>query len=92
MGKISRKPDLEAFAEQCVASGRFSDVQEVMDTALALLRERERQREAFIATLDAARDEAERDGHVSLEDALAAIDADEAADARADEAAPRAAR
>jgi antitoxin ParD1/3/4 len=89
MGKVSRKPELEAFAEQCVASGRFSDVEEVMDAALTLLREREKQRAAFIATLDAAREEAERDGYIELEDVMAAIDADEAEDARADEAARR---
>ncbi len=89
MGKVSRKPELEAFAEQCVASGRFSDVEEVMDAALSLLREREKQRTAFIATLDAARDEAERDGFIELENVMAAIEADEAEDLRADEAARR---
>jgi antitoxin ParD1/3/4 len=91
MGKLSQKPELEAFAEQCVASGRFGDLHEVMDAALALLREQERQRAAFVATLDAAREEAGRDGVIALDDVIAAIAADEAADSRAEEAARRAA-
>lgn len=89
MGKVSRRPDLEVFAEQCVASGRYGDLESVVDAGLALLREREKQRNAFIATLDAAREEAERDGYIELGDVMAAIDADEAEDARADEAARR---
>ena len=43
----------------------------------------------YVATLDAAREEAERDGYIELDDVMAAIDADEAEDARADEAARR---
>lgn len=89
MGKVSRKPDLEAFAEQCVASGRFSDVEEVMDTALALLREREKQRADLVASLDAAESEAERMGWLDLDDVMAAIAADEAEDRRAEDAARR---
>ena len=30
MGKASRKPELEAFAEQCVASGRFGPPDRVL--------------------------------------------------------------
>jgi len=51
--------------------------------------EREKQRAAFIAPLDAAWEGAERDGYIELEDVMAAIDADEGEDARADEAARR---
>jgi antitoxin ParD1/3/4 len=91
MGKVSRKPELEAFAEQCVASGRFSDVEEVMDAALTLLREREKQRAEFIASLDAAESEAEEKGWLEMDDVMAAIDADEAAERAVEEAGRRAA-
>jgi len=91
MGKVSRKPELEAFAEQCVASGRFSDVEEVMDAALTLLREREKQRAEYIASLDAAESEAEEKGWLEMDDVMAAIDADEAAERAVEEAGRRAA-
>lgn len=91
MGKVSRKPELEAFAAQCVASGRFSDVEEVMDAALVLLREREKQRAEFVASLDAAEQEADEKGWLEIEDVMAAIDADEAAERAVEEAGRRAA-
>jgi len=75
MGKVSRKPELEAFAEQCVASGRFSDVEEVMDAALALLREREKQRAEFVASLDAAERESDETGWFEVEQVAGEMDA-----------------
>lgn len=75
MGKVSRRPDLEAFAEQCVASGRYGDLESVVDAGLALLREREKQRAAFLRSLDKARQEAEEDGYVELDQVAAEMDA-----------------
>lgn len=75
MGKVSRRPDLEAFAEQCVASGRYGDLESVVDAGLALLREREKQRAAFLRSLDEARQEAEEDGYVEMDQVAAEMDA-----------------
>jgi antitoxin ParD1/3/4 len=89
MGKVSRRPDLEAFAEQCVASGRYGDLESVVDAGLALLREREKQRAAFVASLEAAEREADEKGWLEIEEVIAALDADEAAERAQEETARR---
>lgn len=61
MGKVSRWSDLEAFAEPCVAFGSQGDLEPVGDVRLGLLGEREKQRAAFLRSLDEARQEIEGD-------------------------------
>lgn len=60
-------PELERFAQQCVQSGRYNNVSEVVRSALRLLLEQEEQRRAFVASLEAATDESRRDGFVTAE-------------------------
>jgi antitoxin ParD1/3/4 len=60
-------PDLERFAQGCVATGRFNNVSEVVRSALRLLQEQEERRAAFTASLEAAVAEGEREGFVSLD-------------------------
>ena len=55
-------PELERFARQCVAEGRYNNVSEVVRSALRLLQDLEQQRRQFTAMLDAAMEEADRDG------------------------------
>ncbi len=81
----------EDIAQAAMASGRYSSPDQVIDAALTLLREQEQQRVAFVATLDAAREEAERDGYLELEEVIAALDADEVGEQRIEEAARRSA-
>jgi antitoxin ParD1/3/4 len=72
-------PELERFAQGCVASGRFNNVSEVVRSGLRLLQESEERRAAFIASLDAAVEEGRREGFSSMEevegDVRAAIEA-----------------
>ncbi|HYG87400.1 MAG TPA: type II toxin-antitoxin system ParD family antitoxin [Azospirillum sp.] len=63
-------PDLERFARQCVESGRYNNVSEVVRSGLRMLQDAETHRERFIAMLDEAEAEGERDGFVEI-DALA---------------------
>ena len=67
-------PELERFAKECVAEGRYNNVSEVVRDALRRLQEAEDRRRAFQRSLDEAIAEAEREGYVELEDVLADID------------------
>jgi antitoxin ParD1/3/4 len=68
-------PELERFAREVVAEGRYNNVSEVVRQGLRMLQEAEERRRAFTKTLDDAVAESERDGWVSVEDALAEMDA-----------------
>jgi antitoxin ParD1/3/4 len=70
-------PELERYAQSCVASGGFNNASEVVRSGLRLLQDAEERKAAFVASLDAAVAEGRRDGFVSIEqveaDAQAAI-------------------
>jgi len=72
-------PELEHFAQSCVASGRFNNVSEVVRSGLRLLQDAEARQAAFVASLEAAVAEGEREGFLTTEDVetkvRAAIDA-----------------
>lgn len=72
-------PELERFARECVAEGRYNNVSEVVRSALRLLQDWEQQREHFTASLREAEEEADREGWLTLEEvrtqAQAIIDA-----------------
>lgn len=67
-------PELERFARKCVKGGRYNNVSEVVRSALRLLQEAEERRQQFQAMLQAAEREADREGTVTLESALAEAD------------------
>jgi antitoxin ParD1/3/4 len=60
-------PELEQFAQDCVASGRFNNVSEVVRSGLRLLQEAAERRVAFVASLEAAVAEGERDGFLGAD-------------------------
>lgn len=67
-------PELERFAKSCVTSGRYNSVSEVVRSALRLLQEAEERRARFARMLDEVREEAEREGHHSVDEVLAEVD------------------
>ncbi|WP_428541247.1 type II toxin-antitoxin system ParD family antitoxin [Rhodopila sp.] len=67
-------PELERFAHECVEGGRYNNVSEVVRASLRLLQDAEDRRRAVAQMLDQAMQEADRDGDVSLETALANMD------------------
>jgi len=71
---VSLPPALEKFARECVADGRYSNVSEVVRSALRLLQEYEEQRRQFAASIEEAQAEADRDGTFTLEEVLAEVD------------------
>ena len=68
-------PQLERFARDCVAEGRYNNVSEVVRSALRLLQEQEEQRRYLLTLVREAEAEAEREGTYTLESVLAEMDA-----------------
>jgi antitoxin ParD1/3/4 len=66
--------ELERFARECVDCGRYNNVSEVVRSGLRLLQEAEDRRYQFRLMLQAAEQEADRDGTVSVDSVLAEID------------------
>jgi antitoxin ParD1/3/4 len=68
-------PELERFARECVAEGRYNNVSEVVRSGLRLLQELEEQRRHLLQQMREAEAEADRDGTFTLEAVLAELDA-----------------
>lgn len=85
MNAVTLPPELERFADEAVANGRYRDLDEVVAAGLSLLQRAEAERDAFIASLEEAQAEGERDGFFELDQVLAEVDAiiEEAARAQA---------
>jgi antitoxin ParD1/3/4 len=67
-------PELERFARECVAEGRYNNVSEVVRSALRLLQDVEEQRRHLLQQMKEAEAEADRDGAYTLEEVLAEMD------------------
>lgn len=63
-------PELARFAQDCVASGRFNNVSEVVRAGLRLLHDGETRRQEFTAMIEAVRREADRDGVHDVDDVV----------------------
>ena len=74
MDGVSLPPELERFATEAVAAGRYHDVAEVVAAGVRLLQRQDEARSAFVASLDEAIAEGERDGFSSLEEVEREID------------------
>jgi antitoxin ParD1/3/4 len=72
---VNLTPELERFAQACVESGRFNNVSEVVRSGLRMLQEVEERRAAFVASLEAAREEGLRDGLATVEEVEADVSA-----------------
>jgi antitoxin ParD1/3/4 len=69
--KVDLTPELERFAEECVADGRYHDVGDVVRSGLRLLQEQEEARREFVESLREAEEEADREGWLSTEEVIA---------------------
>jgi antitoxin ParD1/3/4 len=67
-------PELERFAREVVAEGRYNNVSEVVRQGLRMLQEAEERKQRFMAMLKAVEARTEREGSISAEDALAEMD------------------
>src|ERR1700722_11700724 len=67
-------PELERFAREVVAEGRYNNVSEVVRQGLRMLQEAEERKQRFMAMLKVVEARTEREGSISAEDALAEMD------------------
>lgn len=74
MDTVTLPPELERFASEAVAAGRYRDLSEVVTAGMRLLQREEAELAAFVDSLEAARAEADRDGWVSLDEMTAEMD------------------
>ena len=74
MNAVTLPPDLEQFAEEAVAKGRFRDLDEVVRAGLSLLQQSEAELAVFVGSLDAAKAEGERTGFRSVDEAMREAD------------------
>lgn len=75
MDDVSLPPELERFAEEAVAAGRYRDLSDALAAGLRLLQRQEQARADFVASLDAAIAEGERDGFLTIEQVERDMDA-----------------
>lgn len=74
MSDITLTSEQKAFAERCVASGRFPDLDSVVGAGLELLSVAEQRKTAFAAMLEDTVAEGERLGWVDLDAMDAELD------------------
>ena len=67
MYSVTLPPDLEQFATEAVATGRFRDVSEVVAAGIGLLRRQDAARAELLASIIAAEQEGDRLGYLPLE-------------------------
>lgn len=72
---VNLTPELERFAQVCVETGRFNNVSEVVRSALRMLQDAEERKAAFMASLEAAMAEGDRDGLIPSKDVEAEVTA-----------------
>ena len=71
----SLPPGLEQFATEAVASGRFESHDDALAAGLVLLQDTDAEVAAFVASLDAAKEEGERLGFATIEEVMRETDA-----------------
>lgn len=71
MDNVILPPELERFATEAVAAGRYRDLSDVLAAGVKLLQQAEAEVAAFVDSLEAARAEADREGWHSLDEVLA---------------------
>ena len=66
MDSVTLPPELEQFATDAVAAGRFRDVSEVVAAGIGLLRRQDDARAELLASVIAAEQDGDRLGYLSL--------------------------
>ena len=75
MDTVTLPPELERFATAAIAAGRYRDVSDLVAAGLTLLQRQERARAELLASVLAAKEEADRDGYLTADDMMARVEA-----------------
>jgi antitoxin ParD1/3/4 len=73
--QVKLPPALEKFAEDCVAEGRYEDVDAVVRSALDLLQRQEAWRRDLAESIEESIAEADRDGYFTIDQVVAEMNA-----------------
>ena len=73
MDNVTLPPELERFATEAVAAGRYRDASAVIAAGVSLLQRQEQARAELLASVLAAEEEAERDGCLTGDEMVARI-------------------
>ncbi len=73
MDDVTLTPELERFATEAVAAGRYRDVAEVVQAGVSLLQRQEAARAELLASVVAARQEGDRDGYLTGDEVAAKV-------------------
>ena len=65
MDNVTLPPELERFATEAVAAGRYRDVSDVVAAGVSLLQRQEQARAELLASVLAAKEESDRSGYLS---------------------------
>ena len=65
MDSVALPPELEHFATEVIAAGRYRDVSEVVVAGVRLLQRQEQARAELLASVLAAKEESDRDGYLT---------------------------
>jgi putative addiction module CopG family antidote len=72
---INLPPELERFAAEAIAAGRYRDVAEVVAAGVNLLRRQEAARADLLASVTGAEEEADRVGYLTADEMIARVEA-----------------
>jgi antitoxin ParD1/3/4 len=73
MDNVTLPPELERFAEEAVAAGRYRDVSDLVAAGVSLLQRQEQARAELLASVLASEAEAEREGCVTGDEMIARV-------------------
>jgi len=65
MDSVTLPPDLERFATEAIAAGRYRDVSDVVAAGVSLLQRQEQARAELLVSVLAAKEESDRDGYLT---------------------------
>jgi putative addiction module CopG family antidote len=65
MDDVTLPPELERFATEAVAAGRYQSVSDVVAAGVSLLQRQEQARAELLASVQAAKEESDRDGYLT---------------------------
>lgn len=75
MDTVILPPELERFATEAVATGRYRNVSDVVAAGVSLLQRQEQARADLLASVVAAEEEADRDGYLTADEMIARVEA-----------------
>jgi putative addiction module CopG family antidote len=73
MDTVTLPPELERFAEEAVAAGRYRNLSELVAAGVSLLQRQEQARAELLASVLAAQDEADRVGYLTADEVAAHV-------------------